>query len=96
MAEKEKVEEEMSKLEEKKGVRYMRAAKMSGKIVEESYGVKKGKVIGEVKDAKVNSMPSSVVCVCGICSHNLCYSAILMIVFLLCIRMRERKEKAGK
>ena len=74
---------------------------MPGKIVEESCGVmqgnkEKGKVIGEVEDAKINSMPFSMVFVCGIYSHGWCCLATLMIVFLLCIRMRERKEKVGK
>ena len=101
IVEKEKAKEDRSKLEEKKGVKYKRAAKRSSKIVEESCGVKKGKkdkekVIGEVEDAKVNNMPFYVVCICDICSHGWCSLAILMIVFLFCIRMRKRKEKAGK
>lgn len=71
MIDKEKAEEEISKLEEKKGVKYKRAAKMSHKIVEEICGVKKGKkekgkFIGEVEDVKVNIMSFSMVCVCDI------------------------------
>ena len=42
MTEKKKAEDERSKCEENKGIRYKRAAKRSPKIVEESCGVRKG------------------------------------------------------